>query len=214
MFGIAAERIILIEVALLVATASALNFTGGAEWQLTEMPRHSPVNDGCVVLPRADCRTSVEGKSCYKIVLAMQTGLVQNTSFEEALNEVKRKAQELDAPTAEDKAEQRAAEEGAGWKAREEAPHKAKEEAERTARDAEEKSAEEALQAPEECHTSVKGEACYQSVVLAMRTCKLAKSACYFPLTKHSSFEDFQRLLRSTAQSSHVCPEPCAVRAL
>lgn len=162
--------------------------------QLAEMPRHSLANEGCVVLPRAGCRTPVEGRSCYK-VLAMQTGVVENVSFEEALDEARRRAGELEGPAAEEEAGQRAAEE-------EEAEQKAKDEA------------EEALGVPEECHTAVKGEACYQSVVLAMRTCKLAKSACYFPLTKHSSFEDFQRYLHGTAQSSHVCPEPCAARAL
>jgi len=67
--------------------------------------------------------------------------------------------------------------------------------------------------APEDCHTTVKGEACYESVASTMRTCAVAKSTCYFPLTKDSSFEDFQRYLRGTAGLSHVCPEPCAARA-
>jgi hypothetical protein len=61
-----------------------------------------------------------------------------------------------------------------------------------------------------DCYTSVKGEACYESVKSAIRTCKLAKTACYFPMTKDSSFEDFQRYLHGTARLSHVCPEPCA----
>lgn len=65
------------------------------------------------------------------------------------------------------------------------------------------------LPAPDGCHTSVKGDACYEKVVYSMQTDVVENPEWYSPLTTNSSFVDFQRHLHGVAWLSDVCPEPC-----
>ncbi|CAK0909442.1 unnamed protein product [Prorocentrum cordatum] len=63
------------------------------------------------------------------------------------------------------------------------------------------------------CHTSVEGDECFDKVMWAMRTGIQQHPEYYLPLTRNSSFEDFQQHLHGTARLSGVCPKPCAAAA-
>ncbi|CAK0865848.1 unnamed protein product [Prorocentrum cordatum] len=66
--------------------------------------------------------------------------------------------------------------------------------------------------APEDCHTSVQGDSCYEEVLYAMQGV-IEHPEWFSPLTRSSSMEDIQRHLHSVAWLSNVCPEPCAAQA-
>ncbi|CAK0862086.1 unnamed protein product [Prorocentrum cordatum] len=66
---------------------------------------------------------------------------------------------------------------------------------------------------PQGCHTSVEGDRCYVAVTWAMRTGVFQHPEYYLPLTRNSSFEDFQQHLHGTARLADVCPRPCAAAA-
>ncbi|CAK0793132.1 unnamed protein product [Prorocentrum cordatum] len=66
---------------------------------------------------------------------------------------------------------------------------------------------------PQGCRTSVEGDRCYVEVMWAMRAGIQQHPEYYLPLTRNSSFEDFQQHLHGTARLSGVCPEPCAAAA-
>merc|ERR1719401_981108 len=65
------------------------------------------------------------------------------------------------------------------------------------------------LLAQEACHTSVEGEPCYEKVKWVMEIGVVQNPDWYFPLTKYSSFEHFQRHLHGVDRLSNVCPRPC-----
>jgi hypothetical protein len=62
------------------------------------------------------------------------------------------------------------------------------------------------------CHTSVEGDACYVEVMWAMQVGAVENPDWYLPLTRNSSFEDFQRHFHGVAKYSSMCPEPCSPR--
>lgn len=59
------------------------------------------------------------------------------------------------------------------------------------------------------CHTSTQGDDCYVEVTWAMQVGVVEHPEWYLPLTRISSFEDFQRHLHGAAGHSGACPEPC-----
>lgn len=63
------------------------------------------------------------------------------------------------------------------------------------------------------CHTSVEGDECYGEVVYAMKTGVVEHPEWYSPLSRSSTFEDFQRHLHGVPKLSRMCPEPCAAQA-
>jgi len=149
----------------------------------------------CAAVAPQGCRTSVEGDACYeKVVWAMQKGVVErpgwypdltmDSSFEDFQRFLHGEAR-LSHICPEPCAAQVS-------DARRPVP----------------------APAPEECHTSVEGDACYDKVIWAMQKGVVERPGWYPDLTMDSSFEDFQRFLHGEARLSHICPEPCAAKAL
>ncbi|CAK0829690.1 unnamed protein product [Prorocentrum cordatum] len=60
------------------------------------------------------------------------------------------------------------------------------------------------------CRTAAESDPCYEKVVWAMQTGISQHPDWYVPLTRDSSFEDFQRFLHGQPNLAHVCPEPCS----
>ncbi|CAK0868932.1 unnamed protein product [Prorocentrum cordatum] len=166
----------------------------GADLQLTQVSMRSPANGGSVGELRAGCHTSVEGDECFgEVVYAMQTGVVkhperysplaQDSTFEDFQRYLHR------------------------------LPALSKVCPEPCAAHELDVRVPARLRAPDDCHTSVEGDACYERVVYAMQTGVVENAEWYSPLTKNSSFVDFQRHLHGVAWLSDVCPEPCAAQA-
>ncbi|CAK0799971.1 unnamed protein product [Prorocentrum cordatum] len=62
------------------------------------------------------------------------------------------------------------------------------------------------------CRTSVEGDACYGRVMWAMRTGIVEQPDWYLPLTRSSTFEEFQEHLHGVARHASSCPKPCAAQ--
>ncbi|CAK0884311.1 unnamed protein product [Prorocentrum cordatum] len=165
-----------------------------ADVQLLQLVAQGSQDGGAGPESDQDCHTSVEGDECYeKVVWAMRTGvgdhpewyapLTGNSSFEDFQRFLHSMAR-LSNVCPEPCADQ---DSGARLPARLPAG------------------------AEDDCHTSVEGDECYEKVAWAMRTGVGDHPEWYAPLTGNSSFEDFQRLLHSTARLSNVCPVPCTL---
>ncbi|CAK0848749.1 unnamed protein product [Prorocentrum cordatum] len=167
--------------------ALLLSWAAGAELQLMQMTARSPVKNSSDWQPSRPCRTPVEGDECHSTVMwAMQTGIVKNPDWYVPLtrNSSFEDFQRL-TPRRSDVCPEPCAAQAGGL------PPPA------------------GLPAPDECHTSVRGDACYGKVMWAMQTGIVERPDWYPGLTRNSSFEDFQRFLHSEARLSRVCPRPC-----
>ncbi|CAK0882159.1 unnamed protein product, partial [Prorocentrum cordatum] len=161
--------------------------------------------------PSQACRTAAESDPCYeKVVWAMQRGISQHpdwyapltrsSSFEDFqrfLHGQPRLAHVCPEPCPQQHSSGRSsAEESATAPA----PSQAS-------------SAEEPATAPalsQACRTAAESDPCYEKVVWAMQRGISQHPDWYAPLTRSSSFEDFQRFLHGQPRLAHVCPEPCS----
>jgi len=178
----------------LIIMAIAFTCRVGADLQLTQVSLRGAVHDGSALQLHVDCHTSVMGDECYeKVSWAMQTGifehpewyspLTQSSSFVDFQRHLHGLAR-LSKVCAEPCASQ-----------------------------AQEVPAPARLPASEDCRTAVLGDACYDQVMYATQVGVDVHPELYLPLTKTSSFVDFQRHLHGVARLSKVCPEPCAAHA-
>ncbi|CAK0829696.1 unnamed protein product [Prorocentrum cordatum] len=147
--------------------------------------------------PSQACRTVAQGDPCYeRVVWAMQTGISQrpdlfvpltrNSSFEDFQRFLHGQANELAHVCPEPCSQQHS-----------------------SAMSPAEKSA--TAPAPSQaCRTVAESDPCYEKVVWAMQTGISQHPDWYVPLTRNSSFEDFQRFLHGQPRLAHLCPEPCS----
>jgi len=184
-----------------------------ADLQLMQMAVHGTVHDISVVQPQEGCHTSVAGDACYeKVMRIMRTGIAENpewyspltdsSSFEDFqrhLHGTPGPSGACPEPCAAQAPEAPAA--GASYGGAEGSPELG--------------AGLLRFAAPQDCHTSVEGDACFKEVMWAMRTGIVERPQWYPSLTKDSSFKDFQRLLHGDGSlpASRVCPRPCPERA-
>jgi hypothetical protein len=137
------------------------------------------------------CRTSVEGDACYeKVVYAMQTDVVENPEWYSPLT--------MNSSFVDFQRHLH----GVAWLS-DVCP-------EPCAAPAQDVMVPALTATPEDCHTPVEGDACYEEVLYVMQTDVVKHPDQYRKLTEYSSFEDFQRFLHNI---SKVCPEPCKAQA-
>jgi len=181
----------------IIAMAPVLARRVGADLQLLQVSRRSPVSGAAqpqevsasalMPAPLEDCRTAVEGDACYEEVMYAMQGIVEHPEWFSALTT---------SSTFED-------------------IQRHLHGVDRLSKVCPDPCAAQAparLPAPEDCFTSVEGDPCYEEVTYAMQGV-VDHPEWFSPLTKSSSFEDFQRHLHSVAWLASVCPVPCPAQA-
>ncbi|CAK0829669.1 unnamed protein product [Prorocentrum cordatum] len=167
-----------------------------ADLQLMQFWLDGSHHDGQIQQPTPGCQTSFQGDPCYeKVVWAMQTGISQHpdwyvpltrdSSFEDFqrfLHGQPRLANVCPEPCSQQHSSAMLP-------------------------------AEKSATAPvpsQACRTAAESDPCYEKVVWAMQTGISQHPDWYVPLTRNSSFEDFQRFLHGQPRLAHLCPEPCS----